>query len=87
MDPWTSPREPDTVAMRSGLTAAAMTVPLFPLKRREVVVGGVQPMDVLPGDPAEGRGSCLGAGAVVAAVDQLHLEGGEPALGDGVVQA
>jgi hypothetical protein len=28
-----------------------VTVPLFPLQRRQVVVGGVQPTDVVPGDP------------------------------------
>jgi group II intron reverse transcriptase/maturase len=41
----------------------------------------------IPGDPAEDRGARLGAGAVVAAVDQLDLEGGEERLGDGVIQA
>src|SRR5512132_4394012 len=36
----------------------------------------MQPMEVVPGDPAEDRGARLGAGAVAAAVDQLDLEGG-----------
>jgi hypothetical protein len=38
-------------------------------------------------DPGEDRGAGLGAGAVVGSVDQLDLEGGKPAFGDGVVQA
>jgi hypothetical protein len=64
-----------------------MTVPLFPGQRRQIVVGGVQASLVVPGDPTEDRGSRLGAGAVVVAVDQLDLEGGEEGLGDGVIQA
>src|SRR4029450_8506381 len=60
---------------------------LFPLQRRQGGGGGMQPTAVVPGDPGEDRGSCVGAGAVVVSVDQLDLEGGEPALGDGVVQA
>src|SRR5829696_7403035 len=62
-------------------------VPLFPLHRRQVVVGGVQPALVVPGDPAEDRGARLGAGAVVVSVDELDLEGGEERLSDGVIQA
>src|SRR5215213_6244071 len=62
-------------------------VPPFPLQRRQVVVGGMQPTEVVPGDPAEDRGPRLSAGAVVAAVDQLDLEGGKERLGDCVVQA
>src|SRR6266516_250686 len=38
-------------------------------------------------NPAEDGGAGLGAGAVVVAVDQLDFQRGEPALGDGVVQA
>src|SRR5829696_3378230 len=64
-----------------------VAVPLFPCQRRQVVVGGMQASLVVPGDPAEDRGSRLGAGAVVAAADQLDLEGGQERLGDGVVQA
>src|SRR5215208_5801160 len=64
-----------------------VAVPLFPLQRRQVVVGGVQASLVVPGDPAEDRGPRLGGGAVVAAVNQLDLEGGEERLSDGVIQA
>jgi hypothetical protein len=36
---------------------------------------------------AENRGSRFGTGAVMLAVDELDLEGGEQRLGDGVIQA
>jgi hypothetical protein len=51
------------------------------------VVGGMPASLVVPGDPAEDRGSRLCAGAVAAAADQLDLEDGKERLGDRVVQA
>src|SRR5512132_4135898 len=44
----------------------------------------MQPESVVQGDPAEDQGARLSWGAVVAAVDQLDLEGDEERLGDGV---
>src|SRR5215208_3213918 len=46
----------------------------------------MQPESVVPGDPAKDGGAGLGASAVVGSVDQFDFEGGEEALGDGVVQ-
>jgi hypothetical protein len=38
-------------------------------------------VSVVPGNPGEDRRAGLGPGAVVRPADQLHLEGGKPALG------
>src|SRR6266542_3031090 len=60
---------------------------LFPLDGWQVATGGVHSGAVVPGDPAKDCGAGLGASAVVRLVDEFDFEGGEPGLGDGVVQA
>ena len=53
---------------------------LFPLDGWQVATGRVQPGLVVPDDPGEDRAAGFSPGAVVGMVDQLHLEGGKPAL-------
>jgi len=63
-------------------------VAVFKLGRREVAEGGVSALAVVEGlDVLEDGGLGLPSGAPGLTMEQLGLEGGEEALGDGVVPA
>src|SRR6188508_2522263 len=61
-------------------------VAVFELGRREVAEGGMAALAIVEGlDVLEDGGPGLLAGGPGLAMEQLGLEGGEEALGDGVV--
>ncbi len=63
-----------------------MVKQLFVLGWRPVLAGRVQSSMVVVIDPGEDRSAALGAGGEVPPTE-LFLEGGEPRLGDGVIEA
>ena len=85
---WTSLRGPDTVGRRPPLTVAAGSDGADVRRWR---VGSSRSSSaasvVVAMDPAEDRSAGVRSGGEVQPVDQFDLEGGEGALGDGVVEA
>lgn len=71
-----------------GVRSGLLGVTTFILGRADLPVGGMALVGVIEAlDVGEHLTLGLGAGGEAGAVDQFGLQGGEEALGDGVVEA